>query len=340
MKMHEQLAFILVGDHLGQVKKVLPDTGEISSLVGCAAPCRSNPVVSIESIGEQSMQLIANKNGDLYIYDCIHDTIKSCHKVDDDLIKALPLSAKQVFLIYAKRVSLEGRGEFIKQKKGNICNAKAVDNKLALVGKDIPLKIFDIQTRQKIYEADPPEKDWLGIRPEVYVSGLDFLARDKAATCSKSDSVIRVYDTLSKSKPVISVDISQTAFNEHADSSRFLSIASTGDDGHSVVVGSNVGQILAIDLRFNVKHLPKKKLQPRNHKILGGFKGARGASIKDIKLVQANLGGDSDGYKVISCCLDRYLRIHNFTRQSRQLNKHFYMTTKPFCCSPVFYHGA
>lgn len=355
MAQEKQLAYLLVGDHLGQVKKVLIPSYEVSILADCASPSSSNPVVSIEPIiGNGNRQLIANKNGDLYIYDCIQGLTKPCTvKGHDSLIKALPVLKKKVLFVYDKHVILSGN-EIVKQKSGEIKNAQVKNDKLAYGGLNIPLKIFDIEKRVKVFEADPPEKDWLGIQPDIYVSGIEYIGETRVATCSKSDSVIRIYDTQRNNrKPVISVDINQTAFNEHADSARFISIASTGDSDHTVVVGSNVGQILAIDLRFHVKQVPKKKLQPRNHKILGGFKGARGASIKDLKLVPGSSintapcdDGDSDSdeaprqdkrvYKVISCCLDRYLRIHDFTKTSRYLYKHVYMNTKPMCCSPVY----
>lgn len=365
IKMSERLAFLLIGDHLGQIKKVSYPNGKVTVLDNCAEPAKSKPVVSIEPIQNSKHQLIAHKNGELYLYDPIYDTTKACEQANEDLVKALPISQKKTLFVHEKRVISESKKDFIYLKRGIIHNAQVQNNEIAIVGKDIPLKIFDINTRRNTFEADPPEKNWLGIRPDIYVAGLSYVAQTRVATCSKSDSVIRIYDTKSKPKPIISVDINQTAFNEHADSARFLSVASTGDQGHCIVVGSNIGQIFAIDLRFNVKQVPKKKkLQPKRHKILGSFKGSRGGSIKDIVIVpafeenkSASSSDDDDheeesevedisvgkksqvGYKVISCCLDRYLRIHNFTKTSRNLDKHVYMNTKPLVCSPVFYES-
>lgn len=330
-----ELAYLLVGDHLGQVKKVLPESGEITLIPECATPSSSNPIVSIEPISNGNKYLFANREGQLYIYDAILDKTTKCENTVGPLIKALPITKKKTIFLYDKQIILEGQGNLVEHKKGEIKNGQVHDGKLAIVGVNIPLKIYDIERKTKFYDADPPEKNWLGIKPDVFVADLNFVGRTRVATCSKSDSIIRVYDTQSKPKPIISVDINQTAFNEHADSARFTSVTSTGDDCHTIVVGSNVGQILAIDLRFNVKQIPKKRMQPRNYKILGGFKGPRGATIKDVKLVSGKT--EDEGQKVISCCLDRYLRIHNFTKSNRTLDKHVYMTTKPFCCTPVFY---
>lgn len=336
--MVKDLASILVGDHLGQVKKVLWPSGEVSLLPDFAQPDSSNPVVSIEQINGENKFLVANKQGDLYLYDAIQGKTTECDSsAIGGLVKALPKSKDDVVLVYEKNILFDQRKDPIKLKKGTIRDAKTHDNNLAVVGKDIPLKIFDLKTRNKIFEGDPPDKDWLGIQPECEVLGMDFVGRTKVATCSKSDSVIRVFDTLGKSKPIIAVNIDKTAFNEYAEAGRFVSVASTGDDGHSIVVGSNVGQLIAIDLRFSAKVVPKKRLQPKTSKILGGFKGARGSTIKDIKIAPADGTETGVSYKVISCSLDRYLRIHNFSKTTRQLDKHVYIKTKPLCCAPVFY---
>lgn len=336
--MVKDLASILVGDHLGQVKKVLWPSGEVSLLPDFAEPDSSNPVSSIEQICGENKYIVANKKGDLYLYDAIHGKTNRCDtRGVDGLVKALPRGDNDVALVYERSIVFDGRKDPIKLKKGAIRDAQIHENKLAIVGKDIPLKIFDVTSQSKIFDGDVPDKDWLGIQPECEGLGMDFVGRTRIATCSKTDSVIRVYDTLGKTKPIISVDINQTAFNEYAEAGRFVSVASTGDSGHSIVVGSNVGQLLAIDLRFAAKVLPKKRLQPKTFKILGGFKGARGATIKDVKIVPADGTEAGVSYKVISCSLDRYLRIHNFSKTTRQLDKHVYMKTKPLCCAPVFY---
>lgn len=340
---HQDLKFILVGDHLGQVKRVLQPSNEISLLTGLSTPASSNPIVSIEPITwEKDERLIASKSGQLYRYDCIRNELEEYVEVDGSLIRAIPNDNGKIFLTYDDHVMLnDGKKNdlFLRQKRGQIVSTKLdTDGKIfASVGKDIPLMIHDIESKKKIYQADLPERDWLGIQPDCYVSELDFVGTHRIATCSKSDSTIRIYDykRLAK-KPAISINIDQTAFNEHADSARFLSVTSTGQSGHTIAVGSNVGQILAIDLRFNVKEQPKKrKMQPRSWKVLGGFKGPRGASIKDLKLIPDTQS--DNGHLLISCCLDRYLRIHNLNNRSRELVRHAYMVTKPLCCSPVFY---
>ena len=351
--MGRELASILVGDHLGQVKKVLLPSGEISILPDFPEPNSANPVVSIRPIDKTSTKhLIAYKEGDLFIHDSVRNTTQRCdvHTGDANLIKALISDNQDTILVYEKRLvfyhAKRTKEVEVKLKKGQITSAKVLDGRLAIVGRDIPLKIFDVKTKKKIYDADPPEKDWLGIQPECYVVGLDFVGPHRIATCSKSDSVIRVYDIESKkTQPIITVNLDHTAFNEYAEAGRFFSIASadsnTNSNNATIVVGSNVGQLIAIELRFNRKIIPKKKLQPRTHKVLGGFKGARGASIKDVIIFESGPEDDKTDYKVVSCSLDRFMRIYNMSRTSgRHLDKQIYMKTKPICCSPVFYEVA
>lgn len=346
--MKRELAFILVGDHLGQVKKVLLPSGEISTLAGCGAPSSSSSTVSIGPIkGSETKQLIAKKNGQLYLYDCAQDTIREIPlKASDELNEAVSITEEKIVLVYDRRITYDGKEETIKQKSGKIKCVSIREDRLGYGGFRVPLRVIDLETKARLYEASPPEKDWLGISPEVYISDLEYVDETRVATCSRSDSVVRVYDTRGKTKPIITVDFDKPAFNEHAEACKFHSIASTGENGHTIVVGSNVGQVFAIDLRFNIKEVPiKKRLKPRTHKVLGSFKGARGSSITDLKLVPAMVpahsGRDEDdtveGYRMISCSLDRYVRIYNFSRNNRSLYKHVYMTTKPLCCSPVLY---
>lgn len=347
--MGRKLASILVGDHLGQVKKVLWPSGEITILPDFAEPSKDNPIVSIQPIGGNPRKyLIGNRNGNLFVYDSIKGKAKECsNNGNDSLVGALPINDKDVVFIYDQLLSFDLSNRTglldVKLKKGLIRNARVSKGNLAIVGKDIPLKVFDTKTRNKIYEADLPDKDWLGLQPDCEVVGLDFVGDDHIVTCSKSDSVIRVYNIKSSNtRPSISINLDQTAFNEYAEAGRFMSVAtSTGDSSphnRTIVAGSNVGQLIAIELRLNVKHKPKKRLQPNNFKVLGGFKGARGASFKDIKVIKAHGEDENTDLKVISCCLDRYLRVHNMSRTTgRHLDKHIYMKTKPVCCAPVFY---
>lgn len=342
-----ELASILIGDHLGQVKKVSMPSGEVIILSNSALPDKSNPVVSIEPIYQQNKHLIANKDGSLYIYDSLHDSMEQCQTANQSLIKALPYAEEEVILIYDREICFESSGEVLKQKKGHIKNAKALGEKLAVVGEDIPLRVFNLSQKSKpIFDASPPDKNWLGIQPETHVANLEFIGPEgnHIATCSRSDSVIRLYDirqTSKSSKPVVSVNLDHEAFNEHADAGRFVAIHSMKDKANTIVVGSNVGQLIAIDLRLSAVKPCKsakergKKFKPRGYKVLGGFRGARGATIKDVKIVPTQSGE----CKLISCCLDRYLRLHNFSRNNRSLDKHVYMKTKPLVCSPIFYQN-
>lgn len=342
-----ELASILVGDHLGQVKKVFIPSGEVIILPNCAEPDKSNPVVSIEPIHQQCKNLIATKNGNLYVYDSVQDSIEQCQTANDSLIKALPFAEEEVILVYDRQICFESSGDILKQKKGRIKNAKVHEDKLGVVGEDIPLRLYDLNKKSKpIFEAGQPEKNWLGIQPETYVANLEFIGSEgkHIATCSKSDSVIRLYDirqAAKSSKPVVSINLNHEAFNEHADAGKFVAIHSTVDN-NCIVVGSNVGQLIAIDLRLSAIKPGKssketgKKFKPRGYKVVGGFKGARGATIKDVKIVPAQ----PSGHKLISCCLDRYLRLHNFSKTNRSLDQHVYMKTKPLVCSPIFYQNS
>lgn len=417
------LAFILVGDHLGQIKRVYPN-GDVSIIGYTDLPSKDNPVVSIEPVKLNSVKyydnihrdftrfLIGKRNSHIYHYNCIDDelTLVCCNFIEgEQLISALPIQDNKILLVYEKRIDLvdynhamsgkvvdhfcpntteddgdnneppkkrrkkkktsqdiveqtklderkdldrphitHGYFEFKKPIKLKINCASISGNNLAVAGSNLPLKVFDIKSKRLLFEGDQPEPDWLGIRPEIYVSSLQFVGGcakdeklpDKVVTCSKSDSVIRVFDINSNNskKPCITVDMNQTAFNEYASAPRFTSVSSSPaltTASQSIVVGSNVGGLFGIELRFNIKRDHRKKLQKRNYSHIGGFKGSRGSTIKDVKVTFQD-----GGQKLISCCLDRFLRIHDFTTsklaiRSRYLHKEINLSTKPTVCFPV-----
>jgi hypothetical protein len=84
--------------------------------------------------------------------------------------------------------------------------------------------------------------------------------------------------------------------------------------------------MLAIDLRFN----------SRSHRQLGVFKGFGGGAIREISFV-ANCGSNGN-HKVISCALDRFVRVHTFrtgANHKRTIDSKYYIKTRPTCVQPI-----
>ncbi|KAJ6217552.1 hypothetical protein RDWZM_008709 [Blomia tropicalis] len=190
---------------------------------------------------------------------------------------------------------------------------KVRQNKLAIGGYNSDLKVFDLNTGQNIFNAKSTNTDWLGITHQIWISGLDWIGNENdspnlVATCSRTDPNWNNANNESNLPSLTTI-------------CSLPSINSTASPSHTVVVGTTLGRMLAFDLR----------LKTRASKILGGFKGFSGGSIRDIKYVR-----DSKiTCKLYSCSIDRFVRVHTLTKTSRLMDKKFYIKTKPTCLHPI-----
>jgi hypothetical protein len=216
---------------------------------------------------------------------------------------------------------------------------KVCNNNIAIAGRNVDLKVFDLNTKQNTFTAKSSSRDWLGLKQQIWVSGLDWVGGNSmtnispsmVATCSRSDSCVRIYDTKSKQKkPVMNINLKDQTFNNDSNPPSFTSICSTAVP-HSIaiptqnlILGTTIGRMLAIDLRFN----------SHSYRHLGAFKGFGGGAIRDIKYVSQSI----NSYKILSCSLDRFVRIHNFSTSAsstRSLDSKLYLKTRPTCLEPI-----
>ena len=216
---------------------------------------------------------------------------------------------------------------------------KVCNDMLAIAGKNVDLKVFDLTTKQAIYTAKPLSHDWLGLKQQTWVSGVDWLGGNTknnsdpswVATCSRSDSVVRIYDIRGKQrKPVMNIDLKDQTFNNDSNPPSFTSICSTSlphtiaKPTQYVVLGTTIGRMMAMDIRFHT----------HSYRHLGVFKGFGGGAIRDIKYVAQS----HNSFKILSCSLDRFVRIHNFKTCSssiRSLESKIYLKTRPTCIQPI-----
>lgn len=216
---------------------------------------------------------------------------------------------------------------------------KTCNNRLAIAGRNVDLKVFDLSTKQCIFTAKSSNRDWLGIKHQTWVSDLDWVGGNlrtntqpsMIATCSRSDSCIRIYDLKEKQrKPIMNINLKDQTFNNDSNPPSFTSICATSAP-HSIAVptqniilGTTMGRMMAVDLRFN----------SHSYRHLGVFKGFGGGAIRDIKYVNQGL----NSFKILSCSLDRFVRLHTFnilSTSSRHLDRKFYVKTRPTCIQPI-----
>ncbi|KPM11708.1 hypothetical protein QR98_0102810 [Sarcoptes scabiei] len=201
--------------------------------------------------------------------------------------------------------------------------------KLAIGGFNCDLKVFDLHNGQSIFNAKSNNVDWLGIRHNIWLSGLEWIDSDSAdphliATCSRSQPFVLIYDIKQNyRKPAMTINLK--SLNEESKVLSFTKLCSLsslshyGQSSSSMIVGTTLGRMIAIDLRF----------KGSTSKILGSFKGFNGGSIRDIKYVQES----QLAHKIFSCSMDRFVRIHTMTKTTRTLNTKIYVKTRPTCFS-------
>lgn len=216
----------------------------------------------------------------------------------------------------------------------HLTTLKVCNKKVAVGGFNCDLKVFDVLTGQVTFAAKSTNTDWLGLRHDIWLSDLAWMANDGEvshliATCSRNDPYVKIYDIReNQRKAMMSIDFKPVNnANLESNPPSLTSICSLPDfnfgnnSSYSLVVGTTLGRMLAVDVRSKL----------RTSKVIGGFKGFNGGSIRDIKAVR----NDRMSYQLFSCSLDRFVRLHQLTKTSRIMNKKIYIKTRPTCLCPI-----
>ncbi|XP_074593271.1 WD repeat domain 74 lethal (2) k09848 [Brevipalpus obovatus] len=215
---------------------------------------------------------------------------------------------------------------------------KVCDNRIAIGGKNVDLRVLDMTTQKCIFTARSQSKDFLGLRNKIWISDVDWMGPLYQSTsptmisaCSRVDPIVRVYDLRSKQrKPIWTLNFKDQTFNNDSNPPSFTKICSTSTPVHTnlpaqqLILGTTMGRLMAVDLRFN----------SHSYRHLGVFKSFGAGSIRDIKYV----GLERNKGKIVSCSLDRFVRVHSFSTgpdRSRSLDFRYYSKTKPTCVLPI-----
>lgn len=145
-------------------------------------------------------------------------------------------------------------------------------------GRQNNLKLWDLETKTKIFASKNLASDQLQLEVPVWDSDLTFVDANCLATCSRY-GYIRMYDTRKQRRPVL----------EYFNSKEQLVYGCMNAHENVLYVGSTSGIVRAFDAR-------KMKT------ILHTYKGFTG-SVSDIAV-------DRRGKYVFTACLDRFVRVH------------------------------
>ncbi|KAL0273980.1 UNVERIFIED_CONTAM: hypothetical protein PYX00_006528 [Menopon gallinae] len=182
---------------------------------------------------------------------------------------------------------------------GSVSCMKSVSKKPGVVatgGKQNDLKLWDLETKTKIFNARNVKKDMLELEVPIWVSDVQYIpdTEYQLATCTKYGQV-RLYDTRAQRRPVLDVQLPNQSLN---------TLVTCSNNNH-IVTGSCTGFILSVDIRGKGK-------------VLHSYKGAVG-SIRQIAC-------NNNNPYIASVGLDRHLRIHHL--ETRKLLHQKYLKAR------------
>ncbi|CAG9574062.1 unnamed protein product [Danaus chrysippus] len=248
---------------------------------------------------EQTDILIGRKNQQIQVYNTLQGFTKSytADFCEGDIVGLGRHGRRLVAAVSGGVVQVWGKKENVTYNVGKIDRMKIFDGDTTIFatgGEENDLKVYRIGETEPLFMAKNLPHDWLQLRKPVWVSDLTFLSPSELAVCSRH-GYIRLYDTRAQRRPVCNVECDKMA----------ATCISKGFDERQVFVGFGRGQLHQVDLRRG--HLDK------------GYKGAAGA----ITGVVISHGA------VISCSLDRHLRVHK--ADTKELMYKQYLTSKLSC---------
>ena len=229
--------------------------------------------------------------------------------------------------------------------------------RLAIAGKNVDLRVFDLRTKECIFAAKQSQSSW-GKKKSVSIADVAWLGPvtsrcskgmlssskiqpselpSLVATCSKVDAIIKIYDIRGKkTKPIWILNFKEERLPNDVVPPSFTCMTASVSPitcavpTQQLFLGTTMGRMIATELRFN----------SHSHRQLGLFKGFSGGTVRDIGFV-ANVG-KLTCHRVISCSLDRFVRVHSFRTGSdpkRRLESKFYIKTRPTCVQPIISTG-
>uniref|UniRef100_A0A0A9EZ65 Uncharacterized protein n=1 Tax=Arundo donax TaxID=35708 RepID=A0A0A9EZ65_ARUDO len=171
--------------------------------------------------------------------------------------------------------------------KVQFCSVDRGENYAIFGGQGIEVNLWDITSCSKIWSAKSPRANSLGIFTRPWFTAGSFLSNDdhrKIVACTNNHQV-RLYDTASQRRPVVSVDFRESP----------VKAVAADPNGYDVYIGTGTGDLASFDMRTG--------------KLLGCYVGKCSGSIRSIvRHPELPL--------IASCGLDSYLHIWNTnTRQ-------------------------
>ena len=285
---------VLVGDETGLLKLVSfnreDGTGKIEASYGTQG--REKGVERLCAFEENSV-VIGTKSGAVRLWNgvAIEDSID---KVGGGRICGMNLLNADRLITCGSEGIIETRswpegnitGEFSVNTKVDFGRLSAEDARIAIGGKNVDLKIWDIETSQEMFKAKNVPNDSLDIPVPIWPTDVAWSSSQSVLACTAFNQ-IRAYD-LRQRRPV--KDISLQLKGD--DQNRHLNCIVVKPGTNDAIVGDIFGKVSIVDVF-------------RKSKLIASFKGPK-ASVRSLDVQTES--------NTLACGgLDRYVRIFDLT---------------------------
>lgn len=187
------------------------------------------------------------------------------------------------------------------QLKGPLSAAAGGHNGLVLYGgKENDVKLYNLQTKQDVWEARNVPHDKLKLRVPVWITSIDFFhplsnhnEEQTTFLTGTAYKQVRIYDTKANNRPVKSLDI---------EGDYRMTVVKSSHDGNGFYVADTAGNFYFYDLRTY-----------RRINTMKCFQG----SVRSVALASSRKTGQVVG----GVGLDRTLRVYNAEKGHRLLSK-------------------
>ncbi len=170
----------------------------------------------------------------------------------------------------------------------------AANHVVALGGKDLDLRLYDLNEQKQSWKAKNVPHDWLNMAVPIWVNDIQFASSSSSGNTPADGghtifvgtgySEVRLYDTRASNQPVSNYFIASPT----GDKPPFMSLCPS-NEGKCVFAGDTQGRVVKIDMGSG--------------KVVSTFKGFSG-SVRGLAL-------DPTETLLVSVSLDRYLRVHD-----------------------------
>ncbi|XP_068683015.1 WD repeat-containing protein 74-like [Montipora foliosa] len=304
------MADVWVGSETGLLKGIDLKKGSFTNYNVAEKADRKHSICSLSWVDEDESQMIlGSSNGIVKTFDVTkgefvaersisieEEKLKGLFQWDNSLVTCVDSGLLQIWTKEGSNTDVKVGSHISVVRQNPSCSSQ-----VGTGGQKNDLKVWDLnRPEEPIFRAKNVRNDFLDLHVPIWVTDIGFLPNQGSQskiTVGTGYHQVRLYDTKTQRRPVLSVDFGESP----------ISALAVTDNEHVIIVGNTVGSMGSVDLR-------KGQVQ-------GHYKGFAGA-IRCISCLNRQ-------QMVASCGLDKFFRIHDLN--SRKILHKVYLKSALNC---------